>query len=198
MKRLLLLLCVCFCGTAVMAVMPEKPINIGIHGGTSSNRINFRDLTSIHGSRPDQGYMFGAFMRINFGSLYLEPSLNYSHKKSIAEGNRPAAGASRPTYTIKNNAFEIPLMLGVQLIDLSVAKIRLFLGPQYAVGKLKNLKNIGNEIDPNKSNWSGKVGIGLDIWKLTLDLDYEKGFHKMAHELKAPRSYNFTIGLKLI
>ena len=89
-------------------------------------------------------------------------------------------------------------MLGFQLIDLSIAKIRLFLGPQFSAGKLKNLRNLSNEIEPNKSYWSGKVGVGIDVWKLTFDVDYEKGLQKMAHELKAPRSYNFTLGLKII
>ncbi len=196
MKKLVLLLLVCFIGYAAKA---EMPINIGIHGGTSSNRINFRDLTNIHGSRASQGYMIGAFMRINMGGLYLEPSLNFAQKKSIAEGNRTSvADVNRPTYTIKNNTFQIPIMLGFQLIDLSIAKIRLFLGPQFSAGKLKNLKNLSNEIEPNKSYWSGKVGVGIDVWKLTFDVDYEKGLQKMAHELKAPRSYNFTLGLKII
>ncbi len=196
MKKLALLLLVCFFGYSAMA---DMPINIGIHGGISSNRINFRDLQSIHGSRAAQGYMLGGFMRINLGGLYLEPALNFAHKKSIAEGNRTSVSdETRPTYTIKNNTFQIPVMLGFQLVDLSVAKIRLFLGPQFSAGNLKNLKKLGDEIDPNKSYWSGKVGVGVDVWKLTFDIDYEKGFQKMAHELKAPRSYNFTLGLKII
>ena len=194
MKKLALILCVCLCGFAAMA---DSPLNIGIHGGTSSNRINFKDLTSAIGSRAGQGYMIGAFMRINLGALYLEPALNFSHKKSIAEGIQPNAGEERPTITLKNNTFNIPIMVGLQLLDLSIAKLRVFVGPQYSVGKLKNLKELGN-IDQNKSNWSGKVGVGLDIWKLTFDIDYEKGFNKIAHELKAPRSFNFTLGLKII
>ena len=176
MKKLALILCVCLCGFAAMA---DSPLNIGIHGGTSSNRINFKDLTSAIGSRAGQGYMIGAFMRINLGALYLEPALNFSHKKSIAEGIQPNAGEERPTITLKNNTFNIPVMVGLQLLDLSIAK------------------ELGN-IDQNKSNWSGKVGVGLDIWKLTFDIDYEKGFNKIAHELKAPRSFNFTLGLKII
>ena len=188
MKKLALILCVCLCGFAAMA---DSPLNIGIHGGTSSNRINFKDLTSAIGSRAGQGYMIGAFMRINLGALYLEPALNFSHKKSIAEGIQPNAGEERPTITLKNNTFNIPVMVGLQLLDLSIAKLRVFVGPQYSV------KELGN-IDQNKSNWSGKVGVGLDIWKLTFDIDYEKGFNKIAHELKAPRSFNFTLGLKII
>ena len=195
MKKLFLTVCVCVCGFAAMA---QSPINIGIHGGTSSNRINFKDLTSAISSRSGQGYMLGAFVRVNLGALYLEPSLNFSHKKSIAEGIQPAAGEDRPTITLKNNTFNIPVMVGLNLLDLSIAKIRVFVGPQYSVGKLKNLKYLGNEIKQHKSNWSGKAGVGVDIWKLTFDVDYEKGFNKIAHELKAPRSFNFTLGLKIL
>ena len=195
MKKLALILCVCLCGFAAMA---DSPLNIGIHGGTSSNRINFKDLTSAIGSRAGQGYMIGAFMRINLGALYLEPALNFSHKKSIAEGIQPNAGEERPTITLKNNTFNSPVMVGLQLLDLSIAKLRVFVGPQYSVGKLKNLKYLGNEIKQHKSNWSGKAGVGVDIWKLTFDVDYEKGFNKIAHELKAPRSFNFTLGLKIL
>ena len=195
MKKLFLVLLVTFVG---MATMAQSPINIGIHGGTSSNRIRFNDLTNIHGSRPDQGFMLGAFMRINLKKLYLEPAINFSLKKSIAEGNRTESGMDRPDYTLKNNAVSIPVMLGFQLIDLQAAKIRFFFGPQFSIGKVKNLSDISDEIDAHHYNWSGKIGLGVDVWKLTFDIDYENGLQKMAHELKAPRSYNFTLGFKLI
>lgn len=195
MKKLLLLVFVCLCGYGAMA---EMPINIGIHGGMSSNRIKFRDLTSVRGSEANTGYMIGAFARVNFGKIYLEPSLNYSHKTSTAQGKRSNVGENRSNIDLERNTFDIPVMLGWQMIDLSIVKIRAFLGPQVSVGKMKNLKKLGNEVDADKANWSGKVGLGVDVWKLTFDVDYEKGFKKLSHELKAPRSFNFTLGLKII
>lgn len=195
MKKLLLAVFICLTGFAAMA---EMPINFGIHGGVSSNRIKFEDLSSVRGSQANTGYMFGAFMRLNFGKLYLEPALNYSHKKSTAEGKRAAVGESRNNIELKRNTFDIPVMVGFQVLDLSIVKIRAFLGPQISVGKMQNLKQLGSEVRADKANWSGKVGLGLDVWKLTFDADYEKGFGKLSHELKAPRSYNFTLGFKII
>lgn len=194
MKKLLLSLIVCICGFGAMA---EMPINIGIHGGVSNNRIKFHDLRSIHGSESNTGYMLGTFMRVNLGKFYIEPSLNYSHKKSTVERIKTEAQAKRKNFSLEMNTFDIPVMLGVQVLDLSVVKIRAFLGPQLSVGKIKNLKKLG-DISADKANWRGKVGVGVDVWKLTFDMDYEKGFQKLSHELKAPRSFNFTLGLKII
>jgi len=193
MKKLAVLLLACFLGFGAMA---EMPINLGIHGGISSNRIKFEDLRSVRGSESNTGFMVGAFMRVNFGKLYLEPALNYSHKKSTAEGFK-TVNTPRENFDLEMNTFDIPVMLGLQVLDLSIVKIRAFVGPELSVGKIKNLKRLG-DVSADKANWRGKAGIGLDIWKLTFDVDYEKGFQKLSHELKAPRSFNFTLGLKII
>lgn len=189
MKKLILLSIVCLAGLHAMA---ELPVHFGIHGGVSSNRIKFAKSLSELKTQADKGFMVGAFLRLNLKSLYLEPSFNYSHQKSIAGVDNQHLNVK-----LKNNTFEIPVMLGIKILDLSVFKLRAFLGPQVSFGKLKNIKQLGN-LSPDKTNWSGRVGVGIDLWKLTFDMDYEKGFHKMAPEIKAPRAYNFTLGFKII
>ena len=64
MKRVLSLLLICLCSYGVMA---QLPINIGIHGGTSSNRIKVKDIPQAIGTRAHTGYMLGAFARVNLG-----------------------------------------------------------------------------------------------------------------------------------
>lgn len=194
MKKLLAVLAVCLVSFGAMA---EMPINLGIHGGTSSNRIKFKDLTSVRGTEANTGYMFGAFLRLNLGKLYLEPALNYSHKNSTMQANRIEPGAKRENFDLTMNSFDIPIMVGVQVFDFSAVKIRAYLGPQLSTGKIKNLKKLG-DVGADKANWRGKIGLGADIWKVTFDVDYEKGFKKLSHELKAPRSFNFTLGFKII
>ena len=107
------------------------------------------------------------------------------------------AGENPDNFDLKLNTFDIPIMLGFQVLDLSIVKLRAFLGPVLSVGKVKNLKKLG-DISTDKTNWHGKVGVGVDVWKLTFDIDYEKAFKNLGHELKAPRSFNFTLGLKII
>ena len=98
---------------------------------------------------------------------------------------------------LKLNTFDIPLMVGFQVLDLSILRLRAFLGPVLSVGKIKNLKHLG-DVSTDKTNWHGKIGVGADIWKLTFDIDYEKAFKDLGHKIKAPRSFNFTLGLKII
>ena len=188
MKKIFTLLCICCLGFGAMA---QLPINLGVHGGISSNRIKFKDIPQAIGTQANTGYMFGAFMRVNLGKLYLEPALNYSHKESVLEGN------NMNNTNLKLNTFDIPIMLGLQVLDLSIVKLRAFLGPVLAVGKAKNFKDF-SITSTDKTNWHGKVGVGVDVWKLTFDIDYEKAFKNLGHELKAPRSFNFTLGLKII
>lgn len=194
MKKLLLATLVCFWGIEIMA---QLPVNLGIHGGISSNRIKVRDLPTVIGTQANTGFMLGGFMRLNLGKLYLEPSLNYSHKKSIVEQDQLSLGEDENKVDLKLNTFDIPLMVGFQVLDLSILRLRAFLGPVLSVGKIKNLKHLG-DVSTDKTNWHGKIGVGADIWKLTFDIDYEKAFKDLGHKIKAPRSFNFTLGLKII
>lgn len=194
MKKIFTLLCICCLGFGAMAHYRSIWV---FTAGISSNRIKFKDIPQAIGTQANTGYMVGAFMRVNLGKLYLEPALNYSHKKSVIEEKAQALGENPDNFDLKLNTFDIPVMLGFQVLDLSIVKLRAFLGPVLSVGKVKNLKKLG-DISTDKTNWHGKVGVGVDIWKLTFDIDYEKAFKNLGHELKAPRSFNFTLGLKII
>lgn len=188
MKKLITLFCICSLNFGAMAL---SPINLGIHGGMSSNRIKFKDIPQAIGTQANTGYMIGAFLRVNLGKIYLEPALNYSHKTSVLEGNNIG------NTNLKLNTFDIPVVVGCQVLNLAVVKVRAFAGPVLAVGKAKNFKDF-SITSTDKANWHGKIGAGIDIWKLTFDIDYEKAFKDLGHELKAPRSFNFTLGLKII
>lgn len=76
MKKLVILVLFSLIGLTTMA--QSLPINIGIHGGWNDARIKAKEYkVDSHG-----GYMIGAFARINLGSIYLEPALNFAHKES--------------------------------------------------------------------------------------------------------------------
>lgn len=195
MKKILLFLFICTFGYSAMA---QLPINIGVHGGISSNRIKVRDIPNTLGTRAHSGYMVGAFARLNLGKIYIEPSLNYSHKESVWETEVSTGSTTATTqvdHNLKVNSFDIPVMLGFEVLDLSILKLRTYLGPVVSFPKLKDIKQLSGS---DKTSWHGKIGVGVDVWKLTFDIDYEKAFKDLGHDLKAPRSFNFTLGLKII
>ncbi len=194
MRKILILLALCLGSYAVIA---QSPLNIGIHGGISNTRIKVNDIPTVLKTGSRTGYMIGAFARINLGPLYVEPALNYSHKEGEVENATDKSA-------LKYNSFDVPVMVGLYILDFPVLKLRAFLGPVASfTGKLKWDKgDFGNAIDNDKVMWNGKVGIGVDVWKLTFDIDYEKGFKKFQNDngikIKSPRSFNFTLGLKII
>lgn len=189
MKKIFILIFMCLCSYAVMAT---SPLNFGIHGGVSSTKIKFKEIPTALKSKSNMGWMAGAFVRVNFGTLYLEPSLNYSHKTSEVTTTYNA------TEDIKVNSFDIPVMVGFHILDASIIKLRAYLGPVASFnGKIKVSDRLG-DIDTDHVMWNGKVGAGIDVWKLTFDIDYEKSFKQLGDDIKAPRSFNFTLGLKII
>ena len=53
MKKIFTLLCICCLGFGAMA---QLPINLGVHGGISSNRIKFKDIPQAIGT---QDWLYG-------------------------------------------------------------------------------------------------------------------------------------------
>ncbi len=194
MKQLFFTLLLSACCWALMA---QSPIHVGVHGGISNTRIKVKDIGHVLKTGSNTGYMVGAFVRVNLGPIYLEPALNYSHKEGEVENSD---GKS----SLKYNSFDIPVMVGLHVLDLPVVKLRTYLGPVASfTGKLKWDKHkFGSQIDNDKMMWNGKIGVGVDVWKLTFDIDYEKGLKKFQDngngKIKSPRSFNFTLGLKII
>ena len=119
MKKIFTLLCICCLGFGAMA---QLPINLGVHGGISSNRIKFKDIPQAIGTQANTGYMVGAFMRVNLGKLYLEPALNYSHKKSVIEEN------DNENFQQTELVFQVPLLCLLPMNSLAVNEIKLNFG----------------------------------------------------------------------
>lgn len=107
MKKLVILALFSLIGLTTMA--QSLPINIGIHGGWNDAKIKAKEYkVDSHG-----GYMIGAFARINLGSIYLEPALNFAHKESkIKVGS---------IGKFKYSSIDIPVMVGYNLLKLPIS-----------------------------------------------------------------------------
>lgn len=184
MKKIVLFAFCCLIGFGLKA---QSPINLGVHAGWNNTKIDVKNLKV----KSHDGYMFGAFLRINMSRLYLEPSLNFVHKESEVDGNGIDS-------KIKYSAVDVPLMLGFYLVDASIFKLRGFAGPvvSFLTSDLK-IKNVPDYLDSDKTMWNGKVGGGIDLWNITFDVAYEFGLKKFGDGVKAPSSVSLTLGLKI-
>lgn len=184
MKKMVVMALFCLLGLTTMA--QSLPINFGIHGGWNDAKIK----TKGYKVDSHSGYMLGAFARINLGSIYLEPALNFAHKESKVKNSNSIGSIGN----FKYNSIDIPVMVGYNIFKLPLFKLRGFAGP-VASFVTKDLKK---DFNTDKMMWNGKIGAGVDVWKVTFDIDYEFGLKKFGDGVKAPKSWNLTLGFKII
>ncbi len=199
MKKLLLFAVACMFSTVMFAQV--VPVNFGIHGGLVSTKVDAKipSLSDVKTSA-ENGMMLGAFVRINLKKWYIQPELNYVNRKSSVSAT--VLGKTLST-DIDVKSLDIPILLGYKLIKKPMFNLRAFVGP-VASFKLDNektffetLQSQSTDLDFKGAVWNGKVGAGIDVWKLSLDLDYEFGLTNIADEfLKKNKMFNVTLGFR--
>lgn len=169
----------------VLSTYAQFPFTIGIKGSVNSSKIT-TDNYSLNGvtlndfvSDSKSGYDLGVFARLG-NKLYLQPELLYNVKK----------GKSFSGTTIQNldiKSIQVPLLLGVKVIDFKAASIRAFTGPAMSfvmnnsdityegvTSGLYDTKNYKNNI------WDWQLGGGIDIGPLIFDVRYEWGLSNVS------------------
>ncbi|MDE5422064.1 PorT family protein [Ancylomarina sp. DW003] len=196
MKKLLLVAAICLFSSALFAQL-SSPISLGIHGGVVSTKVD-TDLSGIKESA-ENGMMLGAFARININKWYIQPELNYVKRKSSITQEVPVIGTVKAD--IETKSLDIPILLGYKLVKLPMFKLRAFAGPVASFNiddKIKSTLDDAADADFKNAVWNGKVGAGVDVWKLTLDVDYEFGLTDVSSEfLKKNKMVNVTLGFRL-
>jgi hypothetical protein len=105
----------------------------------------------------------GLFFRFAISRLYIQPEVNYVIRN---QNNRiRCIAAPCPSDDYKSHHLDIPVFVGVKVIDLKQFKIRLFIGPEFCV-KFKDY------ISKNDFQLGFQTGLGVDIWRFTIDASY--------------------------
>jgi len=194
MKKLLLVAAICLFSSALFAQL-SSPISLGVHGGLVSTKMDTK-IPSVSDlkDKADNGMMLGAFMRINLNKWYIQPELNYvvRNSETVVEGE---------SFDFKTKTMDIPMLLGYKIVKLPLFKLRTFAGPVASFNIDNSFsKSLKDQFgDPNFENsvWYGKVGAGIDVWKLTFDVDYQFGLTDVSSEfLKKNKMVNVTLGFR--
>lgn len=195
MKKLILFAVVCLFSSALFAQV-SSPVNFGVHAGLVSTKLDTKvpDVQTVK-DNAENGMMLGAFLRINLNKWYVQPELNYvSRKSEIVIGDVKG--------DFKTKSMDIPMLLGYKLVKLPAFKLRGFAGPVASFriddSFSKTFDQKFKDQDLKGAVWNAKVGAGVDVWKLTLDVDYEFGLSDVSSEfLKKNKMFNVTLGFKL-
>ncbi len=198
--------------TLVLSTFAQLPFAIGIKGGINSSKITtdnysgqgvtFNDFKSDAKS----GYNLGVFARLGT-KIYLQPELLYCVRNSQSTD---ATGTA--TQSVKLNSIQVPLLLGIKLIDLKLASIRAFTGPAMSFPmKSSNVTYVGvsgpiYDTENYKNNiWDWQLGAGVDVGMITLDCRYEWGLSNTSEGsvskvgfVNKGNTLTFSVGFKFI
>jgi hypothetical protein len=151
---------------------------------------------------------FGAFVRLGT-KVYLQPELLFMTKGTQFEYKLFNGGLKQD---IKLNTIDIPILVGTKVLNLKVANVRVMGGPVASFVTKKDIDNVQNLDDQlqgrdiKDSNWSGQVGVGVDVLNFTLDIRYEFGLSDVLEDNNTTydfsdvknNSYLVTLGWKIL
>jgi len=179
-------------------------LNIGVKVGYNASKLsaNIDSVTTSFKS----GMQFGAFVRIG-SKLYLQPELYYTTQGGVFTSN-----TQNWKQTVKIGSLDLPVLVGVKVLDLKLVNVRVLAGPEasFVINKSIEEGGVKNSLGPlskgdlSSVNWSLQAGAGVDVWKFTLDIRYQVGLSQMVKEVK---SYSFdsknnvwviSLGFKII
>ncbi len=171
-----------------MGLMAQFP-HFGFRIGMTTNKLS-SNVEDIFESENRLGYQVGAFARINLGKLYLQPELIYNHRSTELNMIKKDNVLGDVNTTFKLGSIDVPVLLGVKLLDFKAGNVRLFAGPNisFTTDKDVTIKLNGNKVDTDESistkdfentTWYVQAGAGIDVLNFTFDVRYEKGLSNM-------------------
>ncbi len=199
-----------------MGLMAQFP-HFGFRVGMTTNKLS-SNVEDILESKNRLGYQLGAFARINLGKLYLQPELIYNHRSTKLNMIKKDIGLDGANATFKLGSIDVPILLGLKVLDLKVAHVRVFAGPNISFTTNKDITlKVGGKETENESistkdfkdkTWYLQAGAGVDFLNFTFDIRYEKGlsntysgkwegFNKDSFDFKS-NVWVFTLGFKII
>jgi hypothetical protein len=168
------------------------PFTFGTQVGINASSVNLKTNVGNNFSAENlTGVRGGVFARLTIKKVILQPEVHLSVVGAKFNFDVPQVNLSSGQTTINNISqtvrstnLEIPLMLGYQLVDLKLLKLRVHAGPVIS-SKLNESVTIdtkGANINYTNatefyknSQTNGALGLGIDILNFTLDARYHFG-----------------------
>lgn len=189
-------------------------IAIGPKVGYQTSKLSYQkaDIKSSFSNH----FIAGLFGRVTIGRIYVQPEVLYFKTSNIFDGHVTGVESDNlfnlPTganvnLTLNQMNLQVPVLVGVKIIDLDLVALRAQVGPTAnVVLKSQTLfdktytingqqENMGNTTTDQKFNtksisWGLQAGLGVDVLDLiTLDINYNFGLSKVFENLN-----NTTLG----
>jgi opacity protein-like surface antigen len=166
-----------------MAVSAQSQIKFGIRAGLTSStveadKIEFTNSNTTIETANDAkvGIQFGLFSQITLGGLFIQPELLLATSGGVIKVH----DITNNTTTLKDQRFtkvDLPVLVGAKM-----GPLRIGVGPvaSMVLNSKSELTDLSGYDDKfKKATFGYQAGIGLDIWKLAIDLKYEGNLSKL-------------------
>lgn len=156
------------------------------------------------------GFDAGLFARLG-NKIYLQPELLYCERNSQTSFVSSTNETGIQKLSLKT--IQVPVLLGLKLLDLKVASIRVFSGPamSYVLPssnvKVNNITSGLFDTKNYKNNiWDWQLGAGVDISKFVFDVRYEWGLTNVSSGggvtnigfVNKGNLLTFSVGIKIL
>ncbi len=189
----------------------QSPISLGVKIGFNSSKMPTE--FSSFGEVKDQaktGFLAGAFVRIKLPVVYLQPEVYFTKKGGDFE-SATIPQFQNQTFTQQTvlNTIDVPVLLGVKLINLKVVNLRIMTGPVISFVTSKDVSYQVNGVNlgsaPNSATykstiWGIQAGAGIDVMNFSLDVRYEWGLNNISDNADITtktKLLNVSLGMKL-
>ena len=217
MKKLTVLLAALLMAGASATANNNLPfISFGAKVGVNVNKqkIDFSNISSNIDDIKNNaaGFNAGIVARLDFPvlPLYVQGELLYDFGKAKIPTLGSILGNKNETPSVVTHNFSVPVLLGAGIGSSSFVKLRANLGPVFNLVSTAKLSDIATT-DDRKSMFTRQTvtwtaGIGVDIFKIMVDIRYNGAFSKkditlsdVAGGLKtgaksSPSSWTFSVG----
>ena len=130
------------------------------------------------------GADLGLFFRFSPGRLYIQPEINYH----IRNTKDVIIGMEEPYIKYETHHLDIPVLIGIKVIDFKFLKLRFFAGPEF------NMRFKGY-MDDYFHQLGIIAGLGVDVWRFTVDASYSFLGYIYPHRTLYNRSNVFKVGI---
>ncbi|MFW6370119.1 MAG: porin family protein [Bacteroidota bacterium] len=198
MKRtFILMLALLFSG----ALMAQPIFDVGLKAGLnfskvsmSSDDYNSESVTKAH---------IGAFGRIGWARMYLQPEVYYSAKggRVIESGVNPIVRAAQFDFS----TVDVPVLLGIKVLKGGPANLRVMAGPVFCLMTSKKMDSdeLLERQYYNDHYLGYQYGVGVDFLNFFVDARMEHSINRLYYQSAEDlggkaRTFMITAGFKIL
>ena len=182
--------------TAVLFAQPK--FDLGLKTGVNFSKLSF-DVNDYTSESITKAHI-GAFGRVGWGKIFIQPEVYYSTKGGDINLN---SGIFNALKSIDYNTVDVPLLLGFELFKVSIVDVHILGGPLFSFVTESN--SVGNPEFTEEyieNHYMGfQYGLGVDVWFLTIDARMEHGSKKLfslPQNEGSNQTFMLTVGFKIL